>query len=408
MQIANSFERDERRQFALANRRGGVARLHLSLTAPLKRLLPLPICLYICSSLALSAQTADSSNSTSTSGTDTIESQSANVSPMRTSETHTQSGNRTTDTRSLQRVGPDGSFQPYQDIETVTEQVSATTVRTTTRTFGRDADGEKTLLQVSEEEKKTSPGGNWSLVRSVSNPDANGNLQLVQRQIEETKKTGNDSEEMKTTVMLPGGNGELTEAMKTQELRKKAADGAIDSQKTTLLPDGNGSWQVDEVKRTTIRQEGKNRSSDETTSRSDANGNLSVTSQTVSKESENAPGESVNTVQTYSVDVPGVPRDGDLHAVQRVTTTVHRNSTGAENVEQQVEKTNAADPESGLQVTAITIDTTRPDSSGTRATRTIQARNANDDLSVVSVDTAQTNNRPAVQVQIAPPAEKPK
>jgi hypothetical protein len=207
--------------------------------------------------------------------------------------------------------------------------------------------------------------------------------------------------------MLPGGNGELTEAMKTQERRQTGADGTIDSQKTTMLPDGNGNWQVDEVKRSTIRQEGKNSSSDETTSRSDLNGNLNTTSRTVTKESQNAPGETQKTEETYSVDVPGLPRDGDLHAVKRVTTTERTTSAGGQTVKQEVEKTNPGDPEAGLRVTAITIDTTRPDSSGTRATRTIQARDANDDLNVVSVDTAQTNKSTAVQVQIAP-AEKPK
>jgi hypothetical protein len=371
------------------------------------------ICLCFCfSTPALWAQTSSSPGDASNSGSDIIESQGGNVNPLRTSETHTQSGNRTTDTRSLQRLGSDGNYEPYQDVETVTEKVSATATRTITHTYGRDADGAKTLLQVTEEERNTPAGGDSKIVRSVSNPDANGNLQLVQRQIEETKKTGKNIEETKTSTMLPGGTGELAEAMKTQERRQVAADGTIDSQKTTLLPDGNGNWQVDEVKRSTIRQEGKTRSSDETTSRSDLDGNLNTTSRTVTKESEDAPGETQKTEDTYSIDVPGLPRDGALHAVKRVSTKERAGSAGGQaaggqTIEQEVEKTNPGDPEAGLRVTAITIDTTQPDSSGTRATRTIQARDANDDLNVVSLDTAQTNKSTAVQVQIAP-ADKPK
>ena len=78
---------------------------------------------------------------------------------MRTIESRTQSGNRTLDRQSVQRRGSDGLFEPYQDIEKETVQVDAATVRTTMRTFGRDADGAKTLVEVIEEEKHILPGG---------------------------------------------------------------------------------------------------------------------------------------------------------------------------------------------------------------------------------------------------------
>ena len=61
--------------------------------------------------------------------------------------------------------------------------MDAATVRTTTRTFGRDADGVKTLVEVIEEEKHTLAGGDSNVVRATSDPDANGNLQLVQRPV---------------------------------------------------------------------------------------------------------------------------------------------------------------------------------------------------------------------------------
>ena len=43
--------------------------------------------------------------------------------------------------------------------EKETVKVNSSTVRTTTRTFVRNADGVKTLFQVTEEEKLTSPEG---------------------------------------------------------------------------------------------------------------------------------------------------------------------------------------------------------------------------------------------------------
>ncbi|MGB8724175.1 MAG: divalent metal cation transporter [Terriglobales bacterium] len=172
---------------------------------------------------------------------------------IRTIESHTQSGNRTLDMQSVQRRGSDGHFEPYQDIEKETVQVDAATVRTITRTFGRDADGAKTLVEVIEEEKHTLAGGDSNVVRATSDPDANGNLQLVQRRIEETKRTSKDVEETKTTVMLPSVDGGLVPAVKVQERREQGANGTVESQQTTLLPDGAGNWQVGEIRRTTTR-----------------------------------------------------------------------------------------------------------------------------------------------------------
>jgi len=223
---------------------------------------------YFCSNLALWAQTSDSqTGDANQSWTTTTESHRDNVNPTRTIESHTQSGNRTLDKQAVQRLGSDGHFEPYQDIEKETVQVDAITVRTTTRTFGRDADGVKTLVEVIEEEKHTLPGGDSNVVRSTSDTDANGNLQLVRRRIEETKKISQDVEETKATVMLPSLNGGLVPSVQLQERRERGANDTVESQKITRLPDGAGNWQVGEIRHATTRQEGDNRSTEERVSR---------------------------------------------------------------------------------------------------------------------------------------------
>jgi hypothetical protein len=358
--------------------------------------------------LTLLAQTSDSQTSDANkSWTETTDSQSDNLNPTRTVESHTQSGNRTLDSQSVQRRGSSGQFEPYQDVEKETVKLDANTVRTTTRTYGRDSDGAKTLLQVTEEEKHNLPGGGSNVVRSTSNPDANGDLQLVQRQIEETKKISKDVEETKTTVMLPSINGGVAPAMQVEERRERGANDTVQSQKTTLLPDGAGHWQVGEVQRSTTKQEGKSRSTEEQISRPDSEGNMGEVSRTVSKAAESASGEKRDTVETYSVDAPGLARDGSLHLVERATTIQHSSPTGQQTTEKQVEQPNPGEPNSGLQVTTRTIDIVRPGPSGAQATRSIQTRDVNGTLGVVSVDTTKSDNVQAIQVQIAP-SEKPK
>jgi len=317
-------------------------------------------------SSSLWTQTSSQAADQNQSWTATTESQADGASLTRTVESHTQSANRTLDNQSILRRGSDGRFQPYQDIERTTVQIDASTVRTTTRTFGRDADGVKNLVQITEEEKHTRPGGGSSVVRSTSNPDINGRLQLVQREIAETKKISKDLEETKTTVLTPSVNGGLTPAFKLEERRQTSANGNVEAQRTTLLPDGTGRWQVAEVRRATTTQDGKNSNTEEVVSRPDAEGKLTEVSRTVSKESGDSNGEKHDTVETYNADVPGSAPDGRLHLVGRATTA------------QQV------------------------NSKGTQATRTVQTRDANGDFGVVSVDTTKSDKTNPVHVQIAP------
>jgi hypothetical protein len=378
-----------------------------SCAASLRQLIRFASGAFLLFSLALWGQTSDSqTGSANKSWTKTTDSQSGNWNPTRTVETHAQSGNRALDTQSVQLRGSNGQFEPYQDIEKATVQVDPATTRTTTRTFARDLSGARTLIQVTEEEKYTLPGGDANVIRTTSNPDVNGRLQPVQREIEETRGNGKDVEETKTTVMLPSVDG-LAPAMKVQERRKRVANDVVESQRTTLLPDGSGNWQVSETRQATTRQEGESRSIEEQVSRSDSNGKLGEVSRTITKESENASGEKRSTVEAYSVDVPGSARDGSLHLVERKTTTQRNGLTGQQTTVQQVEQPDPGDPDLGLRVNTLIVETVRPGSSGAQATRTIQMRDANDSMGIVSVDTSKSDNIHVIQIQIAP-SDKPK
>jgi hypothetical protein len=326
--------------------------------------------------------------------------------PVRIIESHSQNGNRTLDKRSVEIRGTDGRVEPYQDIEKETLQVDATMVRATTRTFGKDANGGKALVQVTEEEKHTLPGDDSNVVRVTYDPDVNGRLQPVQREIMETKKIGQGLEETNTTVMLPSVNGGLAPAFKTHESRKRAANDAVETEKTTWFLDVNGKWQVREVRQATTRQEGTNRTTEERVSRLDFEGKLGEVSHVVSQESESTHGEKRSVVEAYSIDVPGTTRDGRLHLVERKTSTESSSSTGERATEQKVEQTNPGDPGSGLRVSVLVDGRMIPGPSGEQSTVTIRARDSNGKFGIVSVDTTKADRIPTIQVQQTP-AEKP-
>jgi hypothetical protein len=134
---------------------------------------------------------------------------------------------------------------------------------------------------------------------------------------------------------------------------------------------------------------------------------VTIARPTVSKESESASGDKRNIVETYSVDVPGSSRDGSLHLVERATTIQRTGSTGQQTTEQQVEQPNLGNPRSGLRVTTLATETVSPGPFGRQSKRTVQARDANASLGIVSVDITKSDDISTVQVQIAP-SEKPR
>ncbi|HZU41875.1 MAG TPA: hypothetical protein VE994_04325 [Terriglobales bacterium] len=334
----------------------------------------------------------------SKSWTTTADIKTNHVNPTRIIESHSENGNRTLDKESVQILGRDGHYEAYQDIEKETVQVDANTVRITTRTFGRDVNREKSLVQVTEEQKRILPSGESKVERLTSDTDVNGKLKLVQHEIVETKRIGKNLEETNTTVMLPSTNGGLTPAYKSRELRKQAADGVVESETTTLLPDGEGRFQVVETRKNTTRQEGKERSTEERISRLDSVGKLGEVSRVASKESESTSGEKLNTVETYSLNVTGTSQDGNLHLVQRTTTKQRTGLTGEQVTEQKVEQINRDDPNSGLRLSVLINDTMQPGPSGVQATHTVRMRDPNGNFDVVSVDTAKSDRVPTIQI----------
>lgn len=325
------------------------------------------------SATVLKAQnSSDSSSSQSTSWTSTTNSEnSMGANPIRTSETHTQNGNRTTDSQVLQRMGLDG-YEPYLDVEKETVKVDAGTVRTIHRSYAY-SDGQRRLVQTTEEESHTLPGGEVKTVRTTSNPDANGVLQVVQKEIEDTKQTGPGAQDTTTSVFTVDINGGLAESQRTDLRQTQTDPHTTQFQQTTLLKDGNGNWQTAEVKQGVAKDDGKQQTREETLSQPDADGNLVVVRRNVSTQPTVSGADSQTTSETYSVDLPGVPRESKLYPLQRVTTISKTDADGRQTTQTTVRQANPDSPAGELQVTVQTTDTTQPGPGGLTQRRTIQS-----------------------------------
>lgn len=320
-----------------------------------------------------------------------------NVVPARIIESHSQNGNRILDKRSLQIARSAGHFEFYEDTETETLWVDASTVRITTRTFAQDGTGRRTLVDVTEESKHALPNGNSNTTRITSHSDLNGSLQVIKREIVETKSVGNDTEETNTTVLLSSINGGFAPAVKTQEIRKRGANDTIQSQ-TTLLRDGAGNWQTREIRQNTTSQEAGKLSSEERILRRNAEGKLVEISRRLRTDSSSASGEEQTIVESYSLYLPGSAPDGALHLVERTTGTRRTGRAGEQTMQERVEQTTPGDPQSGLRLSVLINETMRPGPSGLEATRMIRMRDANGSFGVVEVDTTKSDKLPTIHI----------
>jgi hypothetical protein len=353
----------------------------------------------LCVGLAVSARAQDAQpNKTDEHWTATTQTSIDHANPSRTLESHTQSDNRSVDKQRVEVLGPDGRYQPYYDTETETIKVNAATTRTVVREYRWDANGRRNLLQVTEQESQSSSNGDTHVVSTTSSADVDGNLHLAQREVADTKKMSPDAQETRTTVYVTDGTGRFTPSQQTQELQTSGADHSVEVKKTTFLPDGNGDWRVGEVKENTIKEDGKDRTAEERVSRSDIDGRLSEFSRTVGQETETPAGERKATVETYTPNVPGMAGDGKVHLTERMTSTQNKDS----DKQQQIEQRKPGNPTDGLQVTARTKYTVHYAATGTQQTKTIQARDASGNFSVISVETEKSDQVPTEQVQKAP------
>jgi len=357
--------------------------------------------LLVYASVSLAVQTSDAQANQSESWTKTTESHPANMNPTRTTQSHQKSSSGTVDHQTVERLGPDGHYEPYYDVETESVQVNGTTTRTIERTFARDASGQRILTQVAEEEKQSLPAGAEKVVRTTSNTDLDGRLRVAQREVTDTKRINQETQEKNTTVFLPDVQGGMAPSMQVQRREKRNADHTVQVQTSTLLPDGSGKWQVHERKESTIKDDGKERTSDEQVLRPGIDGKMAPVSRTLGKESETAAGEKKNTIETYSPDLSG-SSDSNLQLSQRVTEVKRKGTDGGQTTEQHIEQRSLADPAAGLQVTTKTLDTVQPSSSGTRETTSIEARDVSGSFTVVSFDTQKSDNVHAIDVEIAP------
>ena len=288
------------------------------------------------------------------SATNAQQSPNATINPIRVHERHTQTGQQTSDSLSIDNLGPDGRYIPYLDTEKESKRVDDTTVRRMERDYGRGPDGERMLIQERQEETKTFPDGEQQTIRSVSNPDADGRLQVVQSQSENSRLLAPGVREVEITTRTPDSNGGLSPAVHTREITRQNGTG-LTFEKSTSLWDGSGRWQTQQVRSGSVTQDtGLETTTEERVFQPNSDGKMTAVRRT-SKHSVAGPAGKRETEEKYSTDIPGIAGSGRLRLVQR--ENINQNtSVGSSVTTRQVEQPTPGSPEDGLHVTHQEIE----------------------------------------------------
>ena len=279
--------------------------------------------------------------------------------PTRVSEQTTESGNRTTVTRTLESMSVDGQYAPIGVCVEETVKVDANTTRRNVKSYGVDDDKRKFLIETVEEQSKKLANGGEDNVRTVFQQDESGQQRVARREIEKVRPAGAKTTESNTTVMLPDVNtGNLIPNAMIKEVRRQQAPGVEQVHRTQLLPNGNGGWQTGEVRDEVVRTDAKgNRTTEQQVSAPNANGEIAVTERTVTRDTTNG------AVQTQQVDhyVPSVSGTLELDSHMHVVQTT---GPGGTKVKSEVDSRDPINPSDGLKPSQVTVETAKPNTHG--------------------------------------------
>lgn len=277
--------------------------------------------------------------------------------PARVIVTQRQEDGRTVETRIVEAPSINGGYEPISETEQETIRVDANTVRVVQRWFSPGA-GNRQPFQVTEEERRTQPGGRESVVRTTSTLDLSGHWQAQERDIEEAVSTAPDTKETKKTV-LGVVAGSLVPVQKSEETEHRSGN-VVEVQRKLLTPNGSGNFQVFEVQETVATQTKDGQTTEKKTYRDDGRGQIAIIEQTAGSGWKNANNQSGTMSRTYSTFVPGAAPDGQLHLVQQRNVSATTSPDSSTRTEQEVQAVNPGAPQDGLRTTTLMIEVSQP------------------------------------------------
>ena len=255
------------------------------------------------------------------------------------------------------------------------------------------APGRRQLMETTESQRDTLDNGDISTVHNTWVPDLNGRLGLRLRQIERTQSAAAELRETRTSLM-PSPDATLRETERTEYTEHRVDSGVVRYDSAHLIRDVNGRWQPIETRHGEVRETGAaERVEDETISRPDINGHLTVDERIVFRRAT-AGGQEQVVIEIYAPYANGFSRDRSLALVERVRRTTTATADGGRRTVEEVEGANSVALNDPMQVIRRTVTTVRQVGQDRSLTeREVYERDLNGRLRIVAKDTEARTGR---------------
>jgi hypothetical protein len=301
------------------------------------------------------------------------------TSPNRVVVTRTEQDGRTIETRTVEEPSIDGGYATSIETEQKTIQLSPNTTSVVLQ-YSRDRNGNRRLLEVTEEQRSTSADGRETVVRTTSTADVNESqyirphLQVVQREVQETVPTGDDTRRITNVVYRQTTNG-FQPVQRSQQVEQRKDDVA-EQQTTVLVPDGSGNFvPIFRTESTTTNTASGQTKDERTYGDILGQGNMTVVERVVTSESKD-PQETHSTTQTYSAILPGASLEpGSLALVQQVSTSGQIAPDGSSQSKQQIQVIDFGNPASGLKLATSITEVSQPAANGQTRRHIVRSSN---------------------------------
>jgi hypothetical protein len=271
------------------------------------------------------------------------------TSPRRVIVTRTEEDGRTIETSVIEGPSINGGYAPLGETEQQTIRLNPNAMTVVTRQYSRDADGNRQLLGVTEEQRSTAATGQETILRTTSSVDLNGHLQVDQRELRETVPTGEDTWQTTSTISQQTANG-FQPVLRSRQIEQREGDVAGRCT-TVLVPDGNGNFvPLSRTESTTTNTASGQAKDERIYGENGLFGHMTLLQRDVTTEST-TPRESHSTAQTYSVFVPGAfSQPESLVLIQQVSSSLQSAPDGSSETKQQLQTISSGNPSSGLQL----------------------------------------------------------
>jgi hypothetical protein len=270
----------------------------------------------------------------------------------RTVQRRTESAGRQVVVDTEERPGPDGRWEPVEQIVTETVRMGAA-VQTRRQVSRLDIERRWTLMETTETQE-TLDGGIVRVIEETTIPDINGGSRVASRWVEERQTVDPNTRQTDATLLQRSINGGLRESGRSTQIERQIEPAVVSLEGTYQVRDLNGRWTSIEARTLEIRDTPAERIEDETIRRPDVNGSLSVSQRIVTRRS----GQDQVVVETYLPHADGFYRSGNgltLHERFRRSTTAA--ADGSRSVVEEVEARSLVSPGDPMRVVQRTVAT---------------------------------------------------